>query len=97
MYETKAIFVCMIMRNISKLASGNRYIKKLHDLYYDVVYKYTSIKLDRLLKAPAFRLVFKYFNKSGDLDKMLEMDETMQDKKQIYKERAEELIADFST
>jgi len=91
-YDLKAMLVCITMRNIAKKCLGNRLVKNLHDAYYNVVYSFANHKLNKLLRLASFRHIFKHFFESGDFDKMMKSDVTLEGNSEIYKSTADKML-----
>lgn len=70
----------------------DKVVKKVYNIYYDVIYKYSHKKLFKIMEQPSFRAIFTHFVESGTLDALLENDKTMKINMDVYKARTNEIL-----
>lgn len=91
-HEVKILFASILMRNPIKSCMQSLTTRKIYDLFYEVIYKYSHKKLSKLMKVGCFRLVFQKFTATGALEEMLSLDPTLTANLDVYRERSERLI-----
>ena len=70
--------------------------KKYTDLLYGCVYNYSEKKAETLYHSTVLKEIFEFFFKSDEFKQMLDTDETLKKHKELYIEKATEILNGFS-
>ena len=68
----------------TKRVLKNRQNNEFNRLYYEVVYKYSHLKISKLFADQTLKFIFEDFVNEGYLDKMIESDKTLSKNKKEY-------------
>ncbi|CAI2368999.1 unnamed protein product [Moneuplotes crassus] len=92
--ENTKIYLCLlIIPEVIKPYLKNQKRRCQHKLIYDCLYKYSHKKLDKLLQSEFFSFLFKQYVDSGDFERMLQQDKTLEKHRDAYKQACEYFLS----
>lgn len=91
-YEIKFLLMSMLLRNVIKKHLAIKMIKTQFTSYFDLIYKYTHRKMNRLVRLTSFQLLFKNFIDDRGLEAMLETDKTLASNADKYRNVATNIV-----
>ena len=91
-FKLKLIISCLTVRLIMKKYISKSSLKRTHTKYYDLIWGFSKVKLNGILKIESFRVIFKEFFSSQDFEVMLNTDESLYKNKDCFEEKAQKLL-----
>ena len=80
-FQIKTIIAWFVVRMIMKKRFYKTKLKKIYDVYYEVITKYSHKKLRKMLNLEWFRIILEEYFNSQDFEEMLNNDPTLSPKK----------------
>lgn len=90
-YEIKVLYACMTLRIPAKKKILDPYMRKIYSSFYDVLYKFSHRKLKTFVTRDFFKVAFRHYVNSREVDAMLNDNTTLAIHPKEYKEMIESI------
>ncbi|CAI2380846.1 unnamed protein product [Moneuplotes crassus] len=92
-YRLKVLLASMVLYIPLNRKHCYPFVKTSFNVFYNCIYKYSKVKINKLLKFQAFRVIFEHFVAKGQMEKMIKEDPTFSCNQEVYRKTFNELLA----